>query len=67
MRSPPVDNIATVMAMRTARPMANLMASCISIGETLTQAQLGIPFHQIIAVSTLSALNKFVESTCGPN
>ena len=29
MRSPPVDNIATVMAMRTARPMANLMASCL--------------------------------------
>ena len=29
MRSPPVDTIATVMAMRTARPMANLMASCL--------------------------------------
>jgi hypothetical protein len=28
-RSPPVDTIATMMAMRTARPMANLMASCL--------------------------------------
>jgi hypothetical protein len=50
MRSLPVDTIATVMAMRTARWQTSWLP--VSISETLTQAQLGIPFHGIIAVST---------------